>query len=76
VLWAASWLLLFLPDLLLYWSGYSVEAAVRFKAILFTAVAALLISTAKSRRFRLAAVAFRSSTKSSGPAMPSISDSP
>ena len=58
VLWAASWLLLFLPDLLLYWSGYSVEAAVRVKAILFTAVAALLISTAKSRRFRLAAVAF------------------
>ena len=57
-IWAASWLLLFLPDLLLYWSGYSVEAAVRFKAILFTAVAALLISTAKSRRFRLAAVAF------------------
>jgi len=55
---AASWLLLFLPDLLLYWSGYSVEAAVRFKAVLFTAVAALLISTAKSRRFRLAAVAF------------------
>ena len=57
-IWAASWLLLFLPDLLLYWSGYSVEAAVRFKAMLFTAVAALLISTAKSRRFRLAAVAF------------------
>ena len=57
-LWAASWLLLFLPDLLLYWSGYSVQAAVRFKAILFTAVAALLISTAKSRRFRMAAIAF------------------
>ena len=57
-LWAASWLLLFLPDLLLYWSGYSVQSAVRFKAILFTAVAALLISTAKSRRFRMAAIAF------------------
>jgi glucan phosphoethanolaminetransferase (alkaline phosphatase superfamily) len=57
-LWAASWLLLFLPDLLLYWSGYSVSAAVRFKAILFTAFAALLISTAKSRRFRMAAIAF------------------
>jgi glucan phosphoethanolaminetransferase (alkaline phosphatase superfamily) len=58
VLWAASWLLLFLPDILLYWSGYSVQSAVRFKAILFTAVAALLISTAKSRRFRMAAIAF------------------
>ena len=58
VLWAASWLLLFLPDILLYWSGYSVQSAVKFKAILFTAVAALLISTAKSRRFRMAAIAF------------------
>ena len=57
-LWAASWLLLFLPDLLLYWSGYSVQSAVRYKAVLFTAVAALLISTAKSRRFRMAAIAF------------------
>ena len=58
LLWASSWLLLFLPDLLLYWSGYSVQAAVKFKAILFTAVAAALISTAKSRRFRMAAIAF------------------
>ena len=57
-LWVATWILLLLPDLLLYLSGYSVSAAVRFKAILFTAVAALLISTAKSRRFRMAASAF------------------
>ncbi|GAF69264.1 unnamed protein product, partial [marine sediment metagenome] len=26
-LWVATWILLLLPDLLLYWSGYSVEAA-------------------------------------------------
>jgi len=57
-LWVATWALLLLPDVLLYWSGYSVEAAVKLKAILFTAAIALLISTAKSRRFRLAAIAF------------------
>ena len=55
--WAASWLLLLLPDLLLYWSGYPVIAAVRFNAILFTAVVALLISTAKLRGFRIGAIA-------------------
>ena len=57
-LWGATWILLLLPDVLLYWSGYSVLAAVRFKAILFTAAVALLISTAKSRRFRMAAITF------------------
>lgn len=57
-LWVATWLLLLLPDLLLYWNGYAVEAAVKLKAILFTAAAALLISTAKSRRFRMAVIAF------------------
>jgi glucan phosphoethanolaminetransferase (alkaline phosphatase superfamily) len=57
-LWVATWILLLLPDGLLYWSGYSVEAAVRLKAILFVAGIALLISMAKSRRFRMAAIAF------------------
>jgi len=56
--WGGTWILLLLPDVLLYWSGYSVQAAVRFKAVLFTAVIALLITTAKSRRFRMAAIAF------------------
>jgi glucan phosphoethanolaminetransferase (alkaline phosphatase superfamily) len=55
---AATWLLLLLPDILLYWSGYPVQAAVRTNAIVFTALAALLISTSKSRRFRLGAIAF------------------
>ena len=58
VLWAASWALLLLPDVLLYWSGYAVEAVSGFKAILFAAVVALLITTAKSRRFRVAVIAF------------------
>ena len=57
-MWGGTWILLLLPDVLLYWSGYSVQAAVRFKAVLFTAVIALLITTAKSRRFRMAAIAF------------------
>ena len=48
--WLATWALLLLPDVLLYWSGYSVEAVSSFKAILFAAVVALLITTAKSRR--------------------------
>jgi glucan phosphoethanolaminetransferase (alkaline phosphatase superfamily) len=54
----ATSILLLLPDILLYTSGYPVEAAIRLKAILFTAVVALLISTAKSRGFRIGAVAF------------------
>jgi glucan phosphoethanolaminetransferase (alkaline phosphatase superfamily) len=57
-LFTATWILLILPDLLLYWSGYPVQAAVRFKAILFTAVVALLVSTAKSRRFRIGVITF------------------
>ena len=57
-LWIATWALLLLPDVLLYWSGYSVQAAVSAKALLFTAVIALLITTARSRRFRMAAIAF------------------
>ena len=40
---------------LLYWSGYPVNAAISLKAILFAAGIALLITTAKSRRFRMAA---------------------
>ena len=56
--WLASWALLLLPDVLLYWSGYAVEAVSGFKAILFAAVVALLITTAKSRRFRVAVIAF------------------
>ncbi len=56
--WLATWALLLLPDVLLYWSGYAVEAVSGFKAILFAAVVALLITTAKSRRFRVAVIAF------------------
>jgi glucan phosphoethanolaminetransferase (alkaline phosphatase superfamily) len=57
-LWLGTWALLLLPDVLLYWEGYSVKAAVSLKAILFAAVIALLISTARSRRFRLVAITF------------------
>jgi glucan phosphoethanolaminetransferase (alkaline phosphatase superfamily) len=57
-LWLATWALLLLPDLLLYWRGYPVNAATSSKAILFTAGIALLITMAKSRRFRMAAIAF------------------
>lgn len=57
-LWIATWALLLLPDLLLYWGGYPVNAAARPKAIFFAAVIALLITMAKSRRFRSAAIAF------------------
>ena len=56
-IWVATWALLLLPDLLLYWSGYPVVAAVRFKPWLVAAIIALLLSTAKSRRFRMVAVA-------------------
>jgi glucan phosphoethanolaminetransferase (alkaline phosphatase superfamily) len=54
---AATFVLLLLPDLLLYWNGYPVEAVVHFKAIAFAALCALLISTAKSRIFRIGAIA-------------------
>src|SRR5262245_28500542 len=56
-IWVATWVLLLLPDLLLYWSGYPVAAAVRFKPWLAAAIIALLLSTARSRRFRMVAVA-------------------
>jgi hypothetical protein len=48
-LWLATWLLLVLPDVLLHWFGYAVEAAVKAKPIVFAGVIALLLSTAKSR---------------------------
>jgi glucan phosphoethanolaminetransferase (alkaline phosphatase superfamily) len=57
-LWIATWALLLLPDFLLYWSGYSVEAAIKFKPWLVAGIIALLVSTAKSRRFRMAVIAF------------------
>ena len=57
-LWAATWILLMLPDVLLYLSGYSVLAAIKLKSILFAGLVGLLITTAKSRRFRMAAIAF------------------
>jgi glucan phosphoethanolaminetransferase (alkaline phosphatase superfamily) len=57
-LWVATWILLLLPDFLLYFSGYSVEAAVKLKALVFAAIIAFLVTTAKSRRFRMAAIAF------------------
>ncbi|MGH9809239.1 MAG: hypothetical protein ACRD9W_18635, partial [Terriglobia bacterium] len=57
-LWLATWALLLLPDLLLYWRGYPVNAATSPKAILFAAGIALLITMAKSRRFRMAAIVF------------------
>jgi glucan phosphoethanolaminetransferase (alkaline phosphatase superfamily) len=56
--WIATWLLLLLPDFALYWSGYAVEAATKLKQLLFAGLVALLITTAKSRSFRLAAIAF------------------
>ncbi len=57
-LWLATWLLLVLPDVLLHWFGYAVEAAVKAKPIVFAGVIALLLSTAKSRSFRMAALTF------------------
>ena len=60
-LWIATWILRLVPDFFLYWSGYAVEAAVKLKALLFAAVIALLVTTAKSRRFRMAAIAFPAS---------------
>jgi glucan phosphoethanolaminetransferase (alkaline phosphatase superfamily) len=57
-LWAATWVLLLLPDVLLHWSGYAVEAAGKPKQLLFAGLIALLITTAKSRSFRMAAIAF------------------
>jgi glucan phosphoethanolaminetransferase (alkaline phosphatase superfamily) len=54
--WLATWALLLLPDLLLYWSGFPVVAAVRLKPWLTAAIIALLLSTARSRRFRMVAV--------------------
>src|SRR5262245_17161815 len=56
-IWVATWVLLLLPDLLLYWSGYPVVAAVRFQPWFAAAIIALLLSTARSRRFRMVAVA-------------------
>ncbi|MGE3528409.1 MAG: sulfatase-like hydrolase/transferase [Methyloceanibacter sp.] len=55
--WIATWALLLLPDLLLYWGGYPVLAAVKLKAWLTAGIIALLLSTARSRRFRMWAVA-------------------
>lgn len=55
-IWVATWVLLLLPDLLLYWSGYPVVAAVRFEPWFAAAIIALLLSTARSRRFRMVAV--------------------
>jgi glucan phosphoethanolaminetransferase (alkaline phosphatase superfamily) len=57
-LWVATWVLLLLPDFALYWCGYDVQAAVKLKPLLYAAIIALLISTAKSRRFRLGVIAF------------------
>ncbi len=57
-LWLATWFLLVLPDALLHWFGYAVEAAVKAKPIVFAGFVALLLSTAKSRSFRMAALAF------------------
>src|SRR5215510_12689314 len=55
-IWVATWALLLLPDLLLYWSGFPVVAAARVKPWLAAAIIALLVSTAKSRRFRMTVV--------------------
>lgn len=57
-LWVVTWIVLLLPDFLLYWSGYAVEAAVKIKPLVYAAIIALLLSTAKSRSFRMAAIAF------------------
>jgi len=56
--WIATWLLLLLPDIGLYWAGYAVQAAAKPKQLLIAGLIALLITTAKSRSFRLAAIAF------------------
>ena len=52
-----TWTLLLLPDVLLSWNGYDVVAATRLKALASAAIIALLITTAKSRRFRMVAIA-------------------
>jgi len=49
---------LLLSDFLLYWSGYSVAAAIKPKPLLFAAGIAMLITTTKSRRLRMAVIAF------------------
>ena len=54
----ATLILLFLPDLLLYWQGYSVTAAASLKQLFYALVIALLISTVKLRKFRMAAITF------------------
>jgi hypothetical protein len=57
--WIATWLLLLLPDIGLYWAGYAVQAAAKPKQLLIAGlIVSLLITTAKSRSFRLAAIAF------------------
>ena len=57
-LWVVTWILLLLPDFLLYWNGYAVEAAIKIKPLVYAAIIALLLSTAKSRSFRMAAIGF------------------
>ena len=56
-IWIATWLLLLLPDIGLYWSGYAVDATTKTKELLVAGLIALLITTAKSRGFRVAAIA-------------------
>jgi glucan phosphoethanolaminetransferase (alkaline phosphatase superfamily) len=56
--WIATWLLLLLPDIGLCWSGYAADAATKTKELLLAGLISLLITTAKSRRFRMAAIAF------------------
>jgi glucan phosphoethanolaminetransferase (alkaline phosphatase superfamily) len=55
--WIPTWLLLVLPDIGLYWSGYAVDAATKTKQLLLAGLIALLITTAKSRSFRMSAIA-------------------
>lgn len=57
-LWVATWFLLLLPDIALYWGGYAVQAATKPKQLLVAGLIALLITTAKLRSFRIAAIAF------------------
>jgi glucan phosphoethanolaminetransferase (alkaline phosphatase superfamily) len=57
-LWVVTWNLLLLPDFLLYWNGHAVEAAIKIKPLVYAAIIALLLSTAKSRSFRMAAIGF------------------
>ena len=58
ILWVATSILLLLPDFLLYWSGYSVTAALHDKPRIVALVLALLISTTAWRNFRMAAITF------------------